>query len=127
MNAIWNTVTLGISAFGYLSAKKDAGLTYAESLNKQTSIEKVFLVNVGIDAAYIAGGFYIRERSKGSSKDPEMSKGYGESIILQGSVLLLFDAVMYGIHNKHGKQLFKMSEKINFTTNENRLGLMMKL
>lgn len=127
MNAIWNGVTLGVSAFGYFNAKKDEGLSYAQSLKNQAFIEKIFLVNAGIDVAYIVGGLYLKERSKTSSKNSDKFKGYGESIILQGSVLLLFDVVMYSIHNKHGKQLYKMAEKINFTSTDNGVGMVFKL
>jgi hypothetical protein len=127
MNTIWNSVTLGISTFGYLTAKQDAGLNFGQSLKKQASIEKVFLANVGIDVAYIVGGFYMKERAKGSSKNPEKSKGFGESVILQGSFLLLFDALMYGIHNNHGKQLYKISEQVQFAPTQNGIGMVMQL
>jgi hypothetical protein len=127
MNAIWNSVTLGISTFGYLAAKKDKGLSYPQSLKQQSNIEKVFIANAGVDLAYIAGGFYLKERSKAGSKNPDRSKGYGESIVLQGSVLFLFDALMYAIHNKHGKQLYKMAEKINLSTTDNGMGMVIQL
>ncbi len=127
MNAIWNGVTLGLSAFGYFSAKKEAGLNFTQSLKQQSSIEKVFLANVGIDVAYIAGGLYMRERAKTSAKNPERSQGYGESVMLQGSVLLMFDALMYVLHQYHGKQLYKMAEKVNISSTENGVGFVVKL
>lgn len=127
MNAIWNGVTLGIATIGYISAQKNANLSYAQSLKQQTSIEKAFLVNAGIDVAYIAGGLYIKERSKSPSGNPDRLKGYGESIILQGSVLLLFDAILYGVHNQHGKQLYRMAIKINIASTDNGVGIVVKL
>ena len=128
MNTIWSGITLGLVGIGIATAKKEGSISYAESLKKQSSIEKIFLFNAGLDLAYIDGGAYLKERSKltgGNSSDRK--KGYGESIMLQGSVLLLFDGVMYFLHNKQGKNLNKMAEKIKFSTSENGVGLVWKL
>lgn len=127
MNSIWNAVTLGLSTFGYLSAKKETGLTFSQTLKKQASIEKVFLFNAGLDVAYIAGGFYMKERSKSLLETRDRNKGYGESIILQGSVLLLFDVLMYGIHNSHGNQLYKIADKVVISSTDNGVGVVVKL
>lgn len=126
MNAIWNGVTFGLAAFSYFTLKKEAGLSYQQSLNKQATLEKIFLFNAGLDVAYVVGGFYIKERSS-TSKNPERLKGFGESIALQGGALLLFDAVMYSIHNKHGKQLYNMAGKVQLASTENGIGLVVKL
>ena len=127
MNAIWNTVTLGLSTIGYLSAKKEDGLTYSSTLRKQAAIEKIFLVNAGLDVAYIATGFYMKERAKSNLENKDKNKGYGESIILQGSVLLLFDIIMYGVHNKHGDQLFKLADKLTFAATTYGVGFVVEL
>lgn len=118
MNAIWNGVTLGIVAIGKLTANKEGELTLLQSLKAQNKIEKLFLFNVGLDLAYIAGGAYLRERAKTTTKKPKRLKGYGESVMLQGAVLLFFDGAMYAIHNKHGKKLEKLATvQIGFTGN----------
>ncbi len=127
MNAIWNGVTLGIIGFGYVTAKKEGNLTFAQSLTKQQQIEKLFLFNAGLDVAYIAGGAYLKERAKTTTKNSEMLKGYGHSIMLQGSVLLLFDGIMYAIHNKHGKNLYEMASKVSMSSTSNGIGLVVKL
>lgn len=127
MNAIWNGITLGITGIGFFTAKKEGILSYTESLKKQHNVEKLFLFNAGLDVAYIAGGAYLKERSKTTTKNPLRLKGYGESVMLQGGVLLLFDGVMYAIHNRHGKSLQKMGEKIQLTTTGNGIGLVVKL
>ena len=124
MNAIWNSVTLGLSAFSYFTAKKDAGLSYEQSLKKQAGLEKIFLFNSGLDVAYIAGGFYLKEKAKNTIKNTDKLKGYGKSVVLQGSALLLFDAVMYSIHNRHGKQLY---HKIKLASTADGIGVLVKL
>ncbi len=127
MNAIWNGITLGITGIGFLTAKKEGTLSYGESLKKQQHIEKLFLFNAGLDVAYIAGGAYLKERAKTTIKNPLRLKGYGESIMLQGGVLLLFDGVMYAIHNRHGKALAKMGEKVQLGASGNGIGFIVKL
>ncbi|MEP6710829.1 MAG: hypothetical protein ABJA37_00355 [Ferruginibacter sp.] len=127
MNAIWNGITLAFVAAGYLGAKKESGLSYEQALKKQATIEKIFLFNAGLDVAYIAVGFYLKERSKTTAKNPDRLKGHGESVALQGSALLLFDVMMYSIHNSHGKQLYEMANKVQLATTENGIGLLVKL
>lgn len=52
-----------------------------------------------IDVAIIGAGFYIKSRaSKVASPDPYF--GIGKSLILQGSVAITFDSIMYLLHRK---------------------------
>ena len=127
MNAIWNGITLGIAGLGYLTAKKEGVLSYSESLKKQQNIEKLFLFNAGLDIAYIAGGAYLKERSKTTTKIPARLKGYGESVMLQGGMLLLFDGIMYAIHNRHGRELDKLANNFKLAATENGIGVVVKL
>ena len=127
MNAIWNGITLGITGIGFLAAKKEGELNYSSSLKKQGEIEKLFLFNSGLDVAYIAGGAYLKERSKTTIKNPSRLKGYGQSVMLQGGALLLFDGIMYALHNKHGKLLNKMGENLKLSASGNGIGLLVKL
>ena len=127
MNAIWNGVTLGIVAIGHFTAKKEGVLGLAASLNKQQSVEKLFLFNTALDLAYVAGGAYMYERSKNTTNKPERLKGYGQSVMLQGGVLLLFDGVMYAIHQKHGKKLDAILQKVQLASTGNGIGLVVKL
>ena len=127
MNAIWNGITLGITGIGLLTAKKEGELNYSASLKKQGKIEKLFLFNAGLDVAYIMGGAYLMEKSKINNLRTAKLKGYGESVMLQGGVLFLFDSIMYALHNKYGKLLNKMAEKVHLTSTENGVGLFLKL
>jgi len=127
MNAIWNGITLGIVGLGYFTAKKEGVLSYNESIKKQHGVEKLFLFNAGLDLAYIAGGAYLKERSKTNDKNQIRLKGYGESVMLQGGVLLLFDAIMYAIHDKHGEALYKLGDNFKLAATENGVGVIVKL
>lgn len=101
MNAIWNTVNLGIAAFGYIGAMRmempaDAFALYQE----QVGLDKTLLFNAGLDLAYIAGGFWMIERSKTVDTNPDRWKGYGQAVILQGAFLFVFDIAMVLLHSK---------------------------
>ncbi|MEM9723450.1 MAG: hypothetical protein AAGA10_29540 [Bacteroidota bacterium] len=102
MNMFWNFVNLGLAGAGLYGALKTdpSGFSAWESLQEQRTIEKLLLFNAALDIAYITGGAYMIERSRRVENKPERIKGYGQSLILQGSFLLVFDATLYLIHNQ---------------------------
>jgi hypothetical protein len=101
-NAAWNIVNLGIAAFGYFNAVNSdpAAMTNVEIIKDYNSLQNLLLLNAGLDVAYIATGFYLKERSKNSSNS-ERLQGYGNSLLLQGGFLLLFDVSLYFIHQNN--------------------------
>jgi hypothetical protein len=119
MNFFWNTVNLAIAGFGYYGSLEGngLGLSLAESIQEQNSLEKILLFNAGLDIGYMATGLYLRERSFNSTKNQEMFKGYGESLILQGGFLLLFDGIMYFAQNKHQGKLMEVLENVSLSSN----------
>jgi hypothetical protein len=101
MNAIWNSVNLGIAVFGYISAQKlDPSGSAFELYKSQQQLDRVLLINAGLDIAYMATGLWMRERSKNISGNPDLWLGYGNSIILQGAFLFVFDLAMFGLHQR---------------------------
>jgi hypothetical protein len=95
MNALWNTVNLGLATAGYLGARNPpASPTLAEAIERQHSIEKILLFNAGLDVGYMVGGFYMRELARRDGADPRLD-GWGSSLILQGGFLLAFDVILY--------------------------------
>lgn len=101
-NAMWNVVNLGIAAFGYFNAinTDPTTMTNIEIIKDFNSLQNFLLLNAGLDAAYIMTGFYLKERAKNSSS-AERLKGYGNSLLLQGGFLLLFDVSLYFIHQNN--------------------------
>ncbi len=99
MNALWNGVNLAIAGFGYMSAAKmGTDGTAFELYQAQMRMDKIFLFNAGLDLGYIALGAWMNERSKNVTKNPDLWKGYGRSIMLQGAFLFAFDVAMVLIH-----------------------------
>jgi hypothetical protein len=105
-NAMWNTVNLGIAVFGYLNAvdSNPADMTNLEILKDYSSLQNFLLLNAGLDVAYIMTGLYLKEKSKSSART-EMLRGYGNSLLLQGGFLLLFDVALYFIHQNNADVL----------------------
>ena len=101
-NAMWNVVNLGIAAFGYFNAVNSdpSSMTNLEIIKDYNSLQNFLLLNAGLDVAYIATGFYLKERSKNSSS-AERLRGYGNSLLLQGGFLLLFDVSLFFIHQNN--------------------------
>ena len=99
MNALWNTVNLGIAGFGYWSAARSnpAGWDLAQSLNEHQNFQQILLFNAGLDVGYIMGGLYLTERAKRPGANADRLRGFGKSIMLQGGFLMLFDLANYFI------------------------------
>ena len=108
MNALWNSVNLGIAAMGYLkSSKEQPASDPMASIEKHLQLEKSLLFNTGLDLAYITAGAWMIERSKNQVNPLKMEqlRGYGKSLIVQGSFLFLFDACFYAIASRNSKDV----------------------
>ncbi|MFK7921506.1 MAG: hypothetical protein AB8H47_06090 [Bacteroidia bacterium] len=105
MNVFWNVVNLGLAAGGlYGSYTTDpAMLGLWESYQEQQKLEKILLFNLALNFTYMTAGGYLIERSKNTSNRPERLKGYGQSLLLQGGFLLLFDATQYILHHNQAQ------------------------
>jgi len=127
MDALWNIANLGAAISGYISAVNNAGKTPtpAECLKQQRKIENIFLINGGLDVAYIGTGIYLNHR--GTSDNSSKLQGYGSSIIVQGAFLLLFDATMYTSEENNGNKLRRFLEKNPVIFDGKRLGMVLNL
>ncbi|MEO6489253.1 MAG: hypothetical protein ABIO04_04860 [Ferruginibacter sp.] len=127
MNVMWGGINFGLAALGYLGTRNKNSLSLTQSLKQQAGIEKTYMFNLGLDVAYVASGFYLKERGKNNTKNAEKFKGYGESIILQGAALMVLDAVLFTVHNRHSKKLYKVVDKIQIAATGDGIGLLVGL
>jgi len=100
MNAGWNLVNLSLAAGSLISINK-LGLSSMQNLdllNESNSMAKLFLFNGGLDVGYVAFGAFLNERGKRLQK--ERLTGFGNSLMLQGAFLFVFDLYMYALVNK---------------------------
>lgn len=111
MNVGWGLVNAGLAAAGILQLHfvAPAGLTVAELFQTQLFNENLFLLNAGLDVAYIMTGFYLRAQALGPGPAlPERLLGFGRSLWVQGGFLLVFDAAMWGCLHWLGHDWFRL-------------------
>ncbi len=103
MNFFWNTVNLGIAGFALYNNLNSSisGLTDSVMMQKHIKTENLYLINAGLDVIYIGTGFLLRYLSTNNIKRKDMLFGYGNSIIVQGSFLLVFDLIMWDVQHNH--------------------------
>lgn len=96
MNAAWGAVNLAIALPALLSKNKHY-TSKQELLNDQLKTEKIFLINAALDVVYIGGGFGLKEVANNQSdiNNKAMFSGFGDSFIVQGGGLLIFDVAMF--------------------------------
>lgn len=113
MNVMWGGINLAIAGLGYWGAGKEKinNPTLADVLKHQNKTEKTYLINAGLDVVYVGAGLLMNKTSD-NQKKPEKFKGYGNSIMVQGGFLLVYDAINYAIHRKHGKKLNGLVDKV---------------
>ncbi|MDZ4070502.1 MAG: hypothetical protein U1C70_01650 [Sediminibacterium sp.] len=123
MNAYWNTVNFAIAGVGLLGIRKQMKRAYglASNLKEQQKLEKILLLNSGLDLAYIASGLYLKE--KGIRLNNTRNEGFGNSLLLQGAFLLVFDLIQYGQHRKNTKWLENKMDHLQMGVSANGLGL----
>jgi hypothetical protein len=109
MNFFWNTVNLGIAGFALYSATQMEPLrmSYQELMDQHMRVKNLYLINAGLDVVYMGTGFLLRHLSAKSSNRADLLMGYGNSVILQGGFLFLFDGVMYLLQQHHQVSFLK--------------------
>jgi len=127
MNTIWGSVDFVTALMGYASTQKDIRkkMSASETLKAQERIEKIFFVNGCLDVAYIGTGLYLK--LAGDSRNSPQMKGYGESILMQGGFLLLFDGLMYKAEKGNGNKLRNFLEKHPIAFDGHRVGIMFRM
>ena len=123
MNAYWNIANCGLAIWGLLQSNRltKGEHTLQRNTREQHTTEKILLLNSGLDAGYIMTGFYLKER--GQRLNSDLSTGYGNSLVLQGSFLLVFDLIQYFENRRIGKALEKNMAGWQMAPTENGVGL----
>lgn len=120
-NVMWNAVNLGLALPGIIGSYRTqtAGLSYAKTLNLQSRAEKIYLFNAGLDVGYVMAGFALKGYSHKFSNRADMLQGFGNSLLLQGGFLLLFDTGMFLAHHfNFKKRLQRPYPELSFTGKE---------
>lgn len=126
MNASWGIVNLGIALPGLLAKEKTSATLY-DLQKSQTQAEKLFLANAILDVVYISGGFYMKEfaNNEADKTKQERFNGFGNSVIMQGAGLMVFDLAMTILNNRNRKKHldpFLKKASVSFSGNYIKLG-----
>lgn len=119
-NVVWNTVNFAIAVPTLVSAyrSKTTGMTWGRTFKAQSTSEKLFLFNAGLDVGYMMGGLAMYGFSRNATKGRPILHGLGNSLMLQGGFLLLFDTGMYLAHHIHlNRRIYKAFPELSFTGN----------
>lgn len=125
MNLYWNLVNLGIAIPGYLNAKKgDISIGLRQTIEEQYKGEKIYLFNSALDITYVVTGLYLTEQSDNvdNQKLKDRFTGYGNSLVLQGAFLFVFDITHVLLQRKQHKELDSILDNLSLTT-KNGIGL----
>ena len=108
MNVGWAFVNAGLAFWGiwHLQFAVPAGLRLADLVQAQLFNENLFLLNAGLDVAYVMTGFYLRAQARVPGHPlPARLLGFGHSLWVQGGFLLLFDAAMWSLLHRQASSL----------------------
>ena len=127
MNVIWGAADFGAALITFTGTQKykNRKLTAAESIEAQNRIEKIFMINEGLDVVYLGAGAYLT--IEGHSRNSPIMKGYGSAVLLQGSFLLVFDALMHHAEKQNGSKLRNFLEKHPVTFNGKQVGILFNM
>ena len=102
MNAGWGAVNLGLAATGLLPKRRE--VDPAKQKQRWLNFPAVFAFNAGLDVGYVGTGIWLIHQ--GVEYDDSQQKGWGKSLILQGSALFVFDVVMAMRFSKINRELW---------------------
>ena len=96
MNAGWNAVNLTIASVALMTLPDVSTWTLDQGFQEASRLDKILLFNAGLDLGYMALGYALIERGK--RLDSSRLQGYGQSLILQGAFLFVFDLAFAYFH-----------------------------
>lgn len=119
MNAAWGLVNTGIATYGLQRARKQAQqkVDMRKAYYDYRHDKNVILVNMGLDVVYIGAGAYLAQYATTDHNNPQLYRGFGRSLLLQGAFLLAFDNVLLLSHHKNSGHWATILDEMRFTGN----------
>ena len=91
----WGAVNVGIAVFGLAGGPGEVTADWASAHGAENGYADVLLVNLGLNAGYMAvGGTLLAVAGRGVST-PDAWRGHGSALVLQGAGLMVLDVVAY--------------------------------
>ncbi len=95
MNFNWNIVNGAIAGLGYWSVcrRKKKSWNFSSLDQEKKKLKTSLAVNIGLDVVYIVSGILLNRAGHNSPSNAELKIGYGNSLMLQGGFLLVYDGL----------------------------------
>ena len=95
MNFNWNLINAGICGLSHFLVHRDSKKPWNinDISNRKSKAEKSITFNMGLDILYVITGFVLNQTANESKGNLNINKGYGNSLMIQGGYLLLYDAI----------------------------------
>jgi len=95
MNFNWNLINAGICGVSHFLVHRDSRKPWNLNniSNRKSKAEKSITFNMGLDILYVITGFVLNKTANESKGNLNINKGYGNSLMIQGGYLLLYDAI----------------------------------
>ncbi len=91
----WGAINVGIAVAGLAGGPGDVTADWATALGAENGYADILLVNLGLNAGYMAvGGTLLAVAGRGVST-PDAWRGHGAALVLQGAGLMVLDVVAY--------------------------------
>jgi hypothetical protein len=128
MNLGWGAINLGLAGIGIWNSTHGSinNLDLFASQEELHKIQRTFLFNAGLDVGYMVAGLWMRDRSHYVTKNTDRMRGFGQSILLQGAFLFVFDLGAYFYHKpliQELKPLFPPNTEVRIGMIPHGLGL----
>jgi hypothetical protein len=130
MNFGWGIINTGLAVLMRGSAKRKLKLQPSTSTvwKEQRRVENILMLNTGLDVAYMAIGWGLKERGQNKSSDnPDRLKGFGNSLMLQGGFLFAFDIIQYILHRRQGKAMENWTDQLTIQSSGNGLSVALNI
>lgn len=107
MNISWAVINFSIVywIFHHIILRKQTKLTVYQRFENQRHVDRMLLLNIGLDISYVFAGLYLQTLGRlPEVSHPELWSGFGWSILIQGVFLCIHDNVFYQLHRKNFKK-----------------------
>ncbi len=130
MNLGWGVINTGLALLvrGTANQKMKEHPGAGTIFKEQRKLENILMLNTGLDVAYMAIGWGMKEKSKNnSSSNPDRLEGFGNSLLLQGGFLFAFDIVQYMLHRRQGRAMEQWLDGVSIQPAGNGLSIVWQI
>ena len=103
MGFVWGLINFAIALllFKFHFLNKFRGGDVLQRIEAQHHVEKMLLLNLGLDLCYTFIGCWIREHGLHLTQDAELWLGFGAAVIVQGVYLFVHDLSFFRLHRRN--------------------------